>query len=264
MPLLLLEAGPEAAPNAAAAATPAAVGSEVPIATDEDAEAAAPSAAGGRRGCHSLVTGEGRQARTGARRSLPSPNPKPKPKPKDACHEALLYLSLTIRGLYSALAIHPHAHAQGSRTGCRGNDPEHRNDWGRLGARDGPQGACTWRPSGRRGACCVLLGGCNGRRRRFEWVLKCHVYVPDPELDRSQVTHLCGRLLGCMNPPHAAAAVADRGRGGGGGGRRRMIWGAEGRLQQRTEPDLGVAFKNVPHVQCPARLFEPRQAPQVL
>ena len=32
----------------------------------------------------------------------------------------------------------------------------------------------------------------------------------------------------------------------------------------RTEPDLGVAFKNVPHVQCPARLFEPRQAPQVL
>jgi len=36
----------------------------------------------------------------------------------------------------------------------------------------------------------------------FEWVLKCHVVVPDPELDRSRslVTQLCGRLLGGMTP----------------------------------------------------------------
>ena len=144
---MLLEAGPEAAPNAAAA-TPAAVGSDIPIATDEDAEAAAPSAAGGEGAAASSQEKGDKHGRK-------------KKSPKDACHEVLLHLSLTIRGLYSAVAktIH-HAHAQGSRRGCRGNDPEHRNDWGRLGARGGPQGACTWRPSGHRGAYCVLLGGC--------------------------------------------------------------------------------------------------------
>eukprot|EP00951_Prasinocladus_malaysianus_P006496 scaffold46222_cov23-Prasinocladus_malaysianus.AAC.1 len=41
-----------------------------------------------------------------------------------------------------------------------------------------------------------------GVRLAFEWVLKSHIYVPDPELERTRtaVTQLCARLLGAMTP----------------------------------------------------------------